>query len=126
MPRDSVTRCGAGEDAQGFAAGDFILAHGDAWTSKLIRFGQRLRIHGDDRKYTHWNHAAIVVSEGGDLIEALGAGVLRTHLSKYRPAETTSSASPQTRTTGARQWRSRSGRQGHRTGAGSATASSPS
>ncbi len=29
----------------------------------------------------------MVVSESGNLIEALGAGVLRTHISKYGPAE---------------------------------------
>lgn len=53
VARESVERCGAGEEAVEFEPGDFILTHGDAWTSKLIRFGQRLRIHGADRKYTH-------------------------------------------------------------------------
>lgn len=67
--------------------GDFILTHGDAWTSRLIRFGQRLRIHGRDRRYTHWNHTALVVSAGGDLVEALGAGVTRRPLSAYRDTE---------------------------------------
>jgi uncharacterized protein YycO len=87
VPRESVQRCGPGEQAEAYRPGDFVLTHGDAWTSKLIRFGQRLRIHGDDRKYTHWNHAALIVSDGGDLVEALGRGVLRTHLSKYQPTE---------------------------------------
>lgn len=76
-----------GEEASGYVAGDFILTHGDAWTSKLIRFGQRLRIHGDDRKYTHWNHAAMISSDSGDLIEALGAGVIQTHIGKYTAKE---------------------------------------
>ncbi len=85
--RAGVDRFGPGEEATEYLAGDFILTHGDAWTSKLIRFGQRLRIHGDDRKYTHWNHAALIVSDSGDLIEALGTGVTTTHISKYRPRE---------------------------------------
>lgn len=87
VARESVEHCRAGEEAEEFAPGDFILTHGNAWTSRLIRFGQRLRIHGEDRKYTHWNHAAIVTSDDGALIEALGRGVSRTHLSKYREAE---------------------------------------
>ena len=87
IPRDGVERLAPGETAAAFAPGDFILTHGSAWTSKLIRFGQRLRIHGDDRKYTYWNHAALVVSDAGDLVEALGAGVMRTKIDKYRPVE---------------------------------------
>lgn len=87
VPRAAVKRYGPGEEPQAFEGGDFILTHGKAWTSKLIRFGQRLRIHGADRKYAHWNHAAIVRSESGELIEALGAGVLCTHISKYQPEE---------------------------------------
>jgi hypothetical protein len=82
-----VQRFGPGEAATDFSPGDFILTHGGAWTSKLIRFGQRLRIHGQDRKYTWWNHAAMIVSDGGDLIEALGAGVMRTNLGHYTVVE---------------------------------------
>ena len=69
--------------------GDFILTHGRAWTSKLIRFGQRLRFRGDDAKYARWNHAAIFVDERGDLVEALGGGVKRRNVSVYRDTEYT-------------------------------------
>ena len=82
-----MERYGPGEAATEYDPGDFILTHGDAWTSKLIRFGQRLRIHGEDRKFTWWNHATLVASEDGKLIEALGAGILRTNISKYKPVE---------------------------------------
>jgi uncharacterized protein YycO len=82
-----VERFGPGEEPTGYDPGDFILTHGEAWTSKLIRFGQRLRIHGADRKYTHWNHAALVASPSGDLIEALGRGVSLTHISHYKADE---------------------------------------
>jgi hypothetical protein len=69
--------------------GDFILTHGRAWTSKLIRFGQRLRFRGDNAKYARWNHAAIFVDERGELVEALGGGVKRRHISVYKDAEYT-------------------------------------
>jgi hypothetical protein len=87
VSRIGVERFGEGETATEFSAGDFILTHGNAWTSKMIRFGQALRIHGGDRKYTWWNHAAMLVSGDGDLVEALGAGVMRTKLSHHEPVE---------------------------------------
>ena len=45
-----------------------------------FRFGQRLRFRGEDEKYGWWNHAAVIVSTDGDLIEALNAGVTRTNI----------------------------------------------
>ena len=85
----TVRRFGPDEEAQpgDFQKGDFILTHGKAFFSRLIRFGQRLAFRGKDRKYTWWNHAALIVSPNGDLVEALGAGVQRTHLSRYAPTE---------------------------------------
>jgi uncharacterized protein YycO len=79
----------AGKEAADWVPGDFILTHGDSFYSRLIRFGQRLRIHGEDRKYTYWNHAAMVVGEQGELVEALGHGVVRTNASRYRKREYT-------------------------------------
>ena len=52
--------------------GDFILTHGSHWTSQLIRVGQALRFRGKNRTYAYWNHAALIVGSGGDIIEALG------------------------------------------------------
>ena len=76
-----------GKEVVNPAPADFILTRGDAWTSKLIRFGQALRFHGSDRKYTYWNHAALVINTQGDIIEALGAGVKKRHISKYKPED---------------------------------------
>lgn len=59
-----------GEEVVSPTPADFILTRGDAWTSKLIRFGQGLRFHGSDQKYTYWNHAALVINTQGDIIEA--------------------------------------------------------
>lgn len=87
VAKASVERVGPGEELPAPRPGDFVLTHGRAWTSRMIRFGQRLRIHGEDRKYTHWNHAAVIVGEDGSIIEALGGGVTRRNLSAYRPTE---------------------------------------
>jgi len=89
VTRAKVLRFAPDEAAglQQFEPGDFILTHGKSWTSWLIRFGQGLRFWGADRRYTWWSHAAMIVAADGALVEALGAGVTRTNISKYRPAE---------------------------------------
>lgn len=70
-----------------YEPGDFILTHGNGFFSRLIRFGQKIRFHGQNKKYAWWNHTAIIVSKDGDLIEALNAGVIRTKISRYRETE---------------------------------------
>lgn len=63
--------------------GDFILTHGGELFSHLIRLGQQLRFRGEDDKFTFWNHAALVVSDDGAIVEALGTGVARRSLADY-------------------------------------------
>lgn len=79
----------SGEEAQptstAFSPGDFVLVRGHALTSFLIRLGQRLRLRGEDKDFAYWNHAALLVSEGGDIIEALGRGVVERNLTIYKP-----------------------------------------
>lgn len=72
----------SGEEIKDYVGGDFILTHGEQWTSKLIRFGQGLRI---DKRYAWWNHAALILNEEGDIAEALSNGVVRNHISRYTP-----------------------------------------
>ena len=69
--------------------GDFILTHGDEWTSKLIRFGQSLRYRGASAKYTYWNHTALVVDRTGTIVEALGTGVAKRSIHDYDPTQYT-------------------------------------
>ena len=76
-----------GESVESPQPGDFILTHANAFTSELIRIGQKLRYRGRNRKYTHWSHAAIFVNTGGDLIEAVGAGVQKRNISVYKETE---------------------------------------
>jgi uncharacterized protein YycO len=69
--------------------GDFILTHGNEWTSELIRFGQSLRYRGPSAKYTYWNHTALVVDAQGAIVEALGTGVARRSIHDYDPTQYT-------------------------------------
>ncbi|MGH3897258.1 MAG: hypothetical protein ACRDTA_03210 [Pseudonocardiaceae bacterium] len=72
-----------GEVATEFLPGDFILVKGHGLQGWLIRFGQKMRIHGDDRKYVDWVHAALIVDRDGTLIEAVGTGVRQISLDYY-------------------------------------------
>jgi hypothetical protein len=85
----SFTRFGPGESAAigQFQPGDFILTHGDSFFSRLIRLGQGLRFLGRNRGYARWSHAALIVSADGEIVEAIGAGVCKSHLRDYRDVE---------------------------------------
>ena len=84
-----VKRFGPGEEAapSEYAPGDFILTHSSGLFGRLIRLGESLRYWGEDAKYARWNHAALIVSVEGDLIEALSTGVIRSPISRYTPTE---------------------------------------
>lgn len=68
------------EEAKAMREGDFLLTHGDYFVSRLIRFGQKLR---HQERYARWNHAVLVLSEYGQIAEALSQGVVENHISKY-------------------------------------------
>jgi uncharacterized protein YycO len=89
IPPASHTRAEAGLEApmSVFQAGDFVLVKGKTIQSKLIRFGQWIRFRGDDRRYTGWSHAAMIVADDGSLVEAVGTGVQRSHLSHYQDTD---------------------------------------
>ena len=75
---------GPGEQVTDPSPGDFVLTQGTSWTSRLIRFGQKIRYRGPDKIFTRWNHAAIFINQEGDIIEALGSGVQQRNISVYR------------------------------------------
>jgi uncharacterized protein YycO len=81
---------GPGEIASEYQVGDFILCHRKGFASWCIRFGQdhSPRFAGH-REYGYWSHAALIVSEEGDLVEALTKGVVRSHISDYQDVEYT-------------------------------------
>jgi len=70
-----------------YKPGDFILTTSNTFSGRLIRFGQRLRYSGADTKYIGWNHAALIETAEGGLIEAVGTGVQRNHITHYGPKE---------------------------------------
>lgn len=88
-----VTRYGPGDapaalpTGQRTSPGDFILTHRKALPSRLIAFGQGLRFRGQQRPFAHWSHAALIVGVRGELVEALGHGVERTSIDRYRDVE---------------------------------------
>ncbi|MGH3930256.1 MAG: hypothetical protein ACRDTF_09810 [Pseudonocardiaceae bacterium] len=73
-----------GVTATEFNPGDFILVEGHGFQGRLITLGQKLRIHGADRKYVKWAHAALIVDCDGTLIEAVGRGVRKWSLDDYK------------------------------------------
>jgi uncharacterized protein YycO len=79
----SVEHIPAGDRDQHPRPGDFILTHGAEFFSRVIQVGQGLTFMGADRRYTYWNHSALIVSADGGLIEALGPGVRRNTLAAY-------------------------------------------
>jgi len=83
----SVEHFGPGKSATALQTGYIVLTHGDHWTSRLIRFGQRLRFRGTRRKYARWNHVALVLDTNGTLAEALSDGVDKTNISKYEGSD---------------------------------------
>ena len=82
-PKISVTSYGPGQEEPNPEPGDFLLTHANAWTSRLIRFGERIRYRGPNRKFAYWSHAVAVVSDTGEIVEALGSGVQTGNISKY-------------------------------------------
>lgn len=76
-----------GESVASALPGDFLLTHANAWTSKLIRFGESWRYWGARRRYAHWSHAALFVGDNGDIVEALGNGVQKRNVAVYRDTE---------------------------------------
>lgn len=66
-----------------FRQGDILLTHSGSPISRMTQLAQRIRFRGADHKYTFWSHAAVIVSADGDIVEAVGAGVLRRNLDHY-------------------------------------------
>ena len=82
-----VERYGPGENAASFTPGDFVLTHRHRPFAGLISLAQRRRFRGADAPFAHWSHAALIVGEDGDLVEAEALGVRRSPIAKYRTEE---------------------------------------
>jgi len=82
-----VERYGPGEQATHFDPGDFILTHRFRPIAAMIRLAQEIRFRGPDSIYADWTHCAVVVDEGGALVEAESFGVTRSPIAKYETKE---------------------------------------
>lgn len=80
----AAKRFGPGQEPQVFLPGDFILTKRHTFMFRLLSFGEGLRFRGFRRRYAEWNHAAMIVSPSGDIVEAVHNGVQRAHISKYQ------------------------------------------
>ncbi|MDP9476550.1 MAG: hypothetical protein M3R38_12855 [Actinomycetota bacterium] len=70
----------AGEEVVAPEPGDLLLVENDYWTSRIIKFGQKLRYPPEAARYSH---VAVFYDERGHIIEALGQGVEKRHVSVY-------------------------------------------
>ena len=86
----TVTRYPAGEAPEQFVAGDFTLhratttkGRGGATTAlgKLIQAGERARYGDSD--FARWTHSTLIVSDRGDICEAIESGVALDNIAKY-------------------------------------------
>jgi hypothetical protein len=73
-----------GEEPTLSQPGDFFLLRNTTLFSRLILFGQGLRFHGDNRKYSKWSHAGGFIDNKGTIIESLSSGVKIDNISKYK------------------------------------------
>lgn len=83
----TVTHHPPGLTAAGPRVGDFLLTGvtSQGVVSWAIKTGSWLR--GFEPPYRRFSHTALLISEEGELAEALGGGVKRTHMSKYEAAD---------------------------------------
>jgi len=90
----NVTRYPPGQAPDRFWPGDFSLHRatatkgpGGATTTlgKLIQAGERTRYGKSD--YARWTHSALIVSDTGEICEALESGVARDNIAKYRDTD---------------------------------------
>ena len=83
----SVTLYPAGAPVTTCVPGDFGLTHGSSFVSRGIQVAQGLRFRGKQRAYAHWNHAFLITSTDGQIVEAAGHGIRKSTVSAYTPKE---------------------------------------
>jgi len=90
----SVSHYPPGMAPDRFVPGDFSLhrattnrGRGGATTTlgKLIQAGERTRYGDSD--FARWTHSALIVSEDGEICEAIESGVTRDSIEKYRGSD---------------------------------------
>jgi hypothetical protein len=82
VPDHTVRYFGPGEDCTDSQSGDLILVATDDLPAKVIRFGERLRLRGDDRVFANVSHAMTALGDG-TVVEMIGGGGVITALVAY-------------------------------------------
>lgn len=81
----AYVHCRPGETVPHPRPGDIILVRDKGWLGLLIRCFERMRYRLlDDRPYTYWSHAALVVSHTGQMVEVNPRGVVTSNIRQYR------------------------------------------
>jgi len=103
----AVSRYPPGQAPERFVSGDFTLHRATATKGrqgatttlgKLIQAGERRRFGNSD--FARWTHSTLIVSDGGDICEAIESGVALDNIEKYLGSDyivVHVSASPQQR-----------------------------
>jgi hypothetical protein len=90
----AVSHYAPGEAPERFVAGDFSLHRATAtkgrsgattMLGKLIQAGERARFGDSD--FARWTHSTLIVSETGDICEAIESGVALDNIEKYRNSD---------------------------------------
>jgi hypothetical protein len=82
-PPSTVRYFGPGVHCLDSQPGDLILTETDDLFAKVIRFGERIRMHGTDRVFAKVNHAMIALGDGTVVEMASGGGRI-TPLAAYK------------------------------------------
>jgi hypothetical protein len=92
----AVSHYPPGEAPDAFISGDFSVhrattnkGRGGATTmlGKLIQAGERARFGDSD--FARWTHSTLIVSDTGDIVEAIEKGVALANIEKYRGSDYT-------------------------------------
>lgn len=83
VPAHTVRYFGPGETCLDAQAADLILVATDNPFARVIRFGERLRCHGDDRVFAKVTHAMVSLGDGS-VVQMIGGGGTVTPLADYK------------------------------------------
>jgi hypothetical protein len=73
-----------GLEPSSWTPGDFLVVHSESWHNRLIQWAQRRAARGEERRFAYWDHTALVVSRGGDIVESVTSqGVTRSRAHQY-------------------------------------------
>jgi hypothetical protein len=85
VPHATVRYYGSSDHCSDPQLGDLILVRHDSLPAKVIRFGESLRLHGEDKVFARVNHAMTCVETGATpkVQEMVGKGGVVTDLLTY-------------------------------------------